>query len=246
MKSIFTLTMALFLFINISAQDLSYNMIEIEITETGLIDYGDLVLTNNSAEDIEIAVTMERICLNGDDNVTVMQFCIGTALCFQPVNETTTWGQNEPEAFLIIPAGQSDNSFAFKPFPPNGTTIEHGSEWNLVAYDRNNPDTKATINVVVMDTDLTACTPASVTDFNYQIGKAYPNPAFEFINIPYQIDANEANLNIYTSTGTLVKTVAVSPHAEQVEVNVADFTSGIYFYNITDGKEQSKMMSFMR
>ncbi|MFK7810470.1 MAG: T9SS type A sorting domain-containing protein [Saprospiraceae bacterium] len=245
MKSLITILFFSIAVFNCTAQSLSLNMTEISVLPSDGISAGDLTLTNDSGNAIEIAVRLEKVCRNGGDNVTAIQICI-ESLCFDVVNETTVWGDVAPTAYLTLGPNESNSSFSFKQNPSN-TSVADKSEWNLVLFDRNNPDDLASVNVKIVGNGLTECDiSTSTTDYNYEIGRAYPNPAFETINIPYQIDANEADLNIYTSTGILVKTVMVSPQAEQVEVNVADFTSGIYFYNITDGKEQSKMMSFMR
>jgi len=210
------------------------------IDANGGFELEEVTLTNNSSETIEVAVRLERVCLTSLDP-TKIQICIGT-LCFAPVNVTTTWGQDNATAFITIEPGASDGSFSFHQLPHG----DHESEWNLVLYDRNNPATSATLNVKIEDATLESCIATGTNDFDYSIGKAFPNPALDIINISYDIDVNEANLNIYNSTGMLVETVVVNPQAETVAINVADYVNGVYFYNVTDGKGQSKMMSFVK
>ncbi|MFK7810471.1 MAG: T9SS type A sorting domain-containing protein [Saprospiraceae bacterium] len=241
MKSLFTLLLLALMITSGFAQDLSLSETAMTIGSAEEIKNGDLVLTNNSTtESVEVAIRLERVCLNDADE-TEIQVCIGV-LCFSSTNATTTWGEDSGTAFMTLEPGQTDDQFAFKALPAGA----HESEWNLVLFDRNNPSNEVAVNIKIEGGNLLGCINTSTTDFNYEIGKAYPNPASESINIPYQIDANDANLNIYTSTGQLVKSVAVTPQAEQAEVNISEFVSGVYFYNITDGKEQSKMMSFVK
>ncbi|MFK7810472.1 MAG: T9SS type A sorting domain-containing protein [Saprospiraceae bacterium] len=244
MKSAITIILSGLFFFSGMAQGLILNMAETEISETGSIDIGDLTLTNLSSDEIEVAVRLEEVCKNNNDTETSIQICID-GLCFQAVSGTTTWGQDVPTAFLTLGTGESSSAISLKQLSTGGTS--YNSEWNLVLFDRNNHTVESTLKVVIDNDGLISClATTSATDFNYEIGKAFPNPAFETINIPYQIAVNEANLNIYNSTGILVKSVSVNPQAEQAEVNVSEFLSGVYFYNITDGKEQSKMMSFVK
>ncbi|MFT5265155.1 MAG: hypothetical protein ACI8YQ_003906 [Polaribacter sp.] len=240
MKSIFTLLLAALFTFTAVAQDLTLSEENMVIDASGGFELGDLTLTNNSNATIEIAVRLERVCLTSLDP-TKIQICIGT-LCFAAVNTTTTWGQDNATAFVTLEAGASDSQFSFHQLPYG----DYESEWNIVFYDRNNEASAATLNIKIEDPTLEACTPTGTNDFDYTIGKAYPNPAFDLINISYEIDVNEANLNIYNSTGMLVETVVVNPQSESVAVNLADYVNGVYFYNVTDGKGQSKMMSFVK
>jgi len=239
MKSVFTLLLAALFTCAAVAQDLSLSQESFTLAADGYIGLTDVILTNTGNDTVEVAVRLERVCLTSLDE-TLIQVCIGF-LCYPVENATTTWGQENAPSLILNP-GASEDQISFKPLPI-GT---HQSEWNLVFYDRNNPTNQAVINVVFEGTNLEACTPTSTTDFDYSIGKAFPNPALEIINISYEIDVNEANLNIYNATGKLVETVVVNPQLETVAVNVADYVKGVYFYNITDGKGQSKMMSFVK
>ncbi len=241
MKSIFTLLIAV-LFVSSAAaqgQGLALSTESIVLDANGGIELEDIALSNTSNSIIEIAIRLERICLASSDE-TRIQICLGS-VCFSPVNETTTWlGSAVPN--LTLESGDSDNQFRFH----QSSYGSHESEWNVVFFDRNNPSSSATLNVSIEDTNLEACIATGTNDFEYTIGKAFPNPVFDVINIAYDIDVNEANLNIYNSTGNLIETIVVNPQAESVAVDVANYVNGVYFYNVTDGKGQSKMMSFVK
>ncbi len=371
MKTVFTLILAALFTLTAVAQDLSLSTENLVLDASGAFELGDITLTNNSSEAIEVAVRLERICMTDQDE-TKIQICIGT-LCFAAENQTTVWGETSGTAYLTIEPGASDNQFSFHQLPHGSSE----SEWDLVFFDRNNPTTEAVLNVSIEDPTLEPCSPpdlrlnvdnivlgpnenielgsyirlinnsdnaietairlervvfvptdetriefilstlsfpsvnetttwgdvsaspylilepntffnefslrqlpqgsyeskwnlvffdrnnpatsatltvcieggnllSGTNDFDYTIEKAYPNPALDVINIAYDIDVNEADLNIYNSTGILVETVVVNPQAKLVTVNVANYVNGVYFYNVTDGKEQSKMMSFVK
>jgi len=240
MKSVFTLFFAALLTFAATAQGLTISTGSIVIDAEGGVELGDVILSNASSSTTEIAIRLERVCLASQD-LTAIGICLHFG-CLSPVNETTTWGDVSATPYIELESGEDYESFSLHALPIG----DHESEWNVVFFDRNNPTTSATLNVSIKDATLEACTLTGTNDFDYSIGKAYPNPAFDIINISYDIDVNEASLNIYNSTGMLIETVVVNPQAERVSVNVADYVSGVYFYNVTDGKGQSKMMSFVK
>ena len=242
MKSLFTFLLSCLMVFAMHAQDLTLNITEITLDSAGHISYGDVTITNNSNDPIELALRLERVCLNNGDE-THIQICMGVS-CFFGVNTTTTWGDDTSQNPLyVLQPGETYNDFLKLTISPQGA---FASEWDIVAFDRNNPETKATLKVIIDDDTLESCTPTGTDDFAYTIGKAYPNPATAFINIPYAVEANDAQLHIYNTLGVLVKRVAINAQESSVAVPVADLADGVYFYYITDGKDQSKMMSFVK
>ncbi|MFT5265156.1 MAG: hypothetical protein ACI8YQ_003907 [Polaribacter sp.] len=241
MKSLLTLLFVVLFSFGATAQDLTLNMNLIELPASGIMDFETLVVTNNSGDSVQLAFRLERVCLTSSNETTV-QICTPTG-CFGSINVTTTWGDNLGGVALVALAPwASEGTFSIHIFDQG----PNASEWNFVMFDRFNPTNEVVLNIVVDDNTLEACTPTGTNDFEYGIGKAFPNPASDIINISYEIDINEASLNIYNSTGMLVETVVVNPQSESVAVNVADYVNGVYFYNVTDGKGQSKMMSFVK
>jgi Secretion system C-terminal sorting domain len=235
MKSIFTLLFSIS-FSLIYAQSLSLNVSELSVLSTEGVHAGDVIITNTSNSDVTLNTTLDRICLNAGD-ATKIQICFGD-LCFLATNDPTkTW-----TSVAVIPPGGTLENFKLVLDPP-GT---YASEWDVHFINKDDATDFVTLNVTIGEGELTECTPTSTKDFAYTIGKASPNPAAEVINIEYQMDANDAQLNIYNTMGMLVEAVAVSPSATSVAVDVASYASGVYFYNITNGKDQSKMMSFVK
>ena len=239
MKSLFTfLLLASFSFLN--AQDLTIAPANIALAGDGeYIDYGTTVLTNNGTSTIELAVRLESVCYNENDQ-TGISICIDQA-CFLPVTETTSWGTTG-NALLTLAPGESSDVLKFSP-----SNEMFGSRWNVVFYERTNEDNFTALTVEIGTVDEADCMITSTNNFAYEIGKAFPNPVTaDVINIAYQIDANDAQLDIYNALGMRVESVAVSAQSESVTVDVANYSNGVYFYQITDGKKQSKMLSFVR
>ncbi len=239
MRYLFTLLL-LMTFSFLSAQDLTLNITEAQLAAGEYLDYGEVIITNNGTSSVELAFRLEQVCwVDGDG--TEIQVCVG-ALCFIAVHETTTWGADEPTALLVLEPGESSDILKFQALPIGN----HESEWNLVVFDRNNPDNSATLNVTFVDDLLESCVATSTTDFAYEIGRAFPNPATEIINIPYEVEANNAQLLIYNAVGQQVQSVEVDPQNESVNVDVSELSQGVYYYHITDGTDLSKMLSFVK
>ena len=236
MKSIFTFLFLAFFTLSVS-QDLSLDVEELVLELDGHIEYGDVLLTNTGTDSLEIAVRLERECYM-DGDVTQIQVCIGV-LCFFPVEHTTTWGDSGGDPILVLAPNEPSDALKFQPGPIG----DLGSRWNVVFYDRNNPDNNATLVVSITE----ECTPASTRDFAYEVGEAFPNPAENFITIPYVFDTNEAQLLVFNTIGVQLETVNLDRLNRQVEIDVENYLDGIYFYYISDGKGgQSQMRSFVK
>lgn len=76
---------------------------------------------------------------------------------------------------------------------------------------------------------------ASISDKQQDVLlKAYPNPASEVIRLEYQLPANvkSAILNVFNTSGLLIKNFAIDRHSDHIAMNVNDLTAGTYLYNI--------------
>lgn len=71
---------------------------------------------------------------------------------------------------------------------------------------------------------------------NITVGSAYPNPSDKTITIPYNLSSDKTTeLHIYNIDGTLMNSIPVGPHFNEVSVDVSTFPSGIYIYEC-DGR----------
>lgn len=60
---------------------------------------------------------------------------------------------------------------------------------------------------------------------------AYPNPARSHIALPYELEEGEtATMSIYNLNGQLIDRFEIGSHFDQVQLNVNNYSSGIYLY----------------
>lgn len=60
---------------------------------------------------------------------------------------------------------------------------------------------------------------------------AYPNPASDLVTLPY--DANGAtSMKIYDMQGKLVERKFLNENEQELQLNIKDYTSGMYFYEV--------------
>jgi hypothetical protein len=58
----------------------------------------------------------------------------------------------------------------------------------------------------------------------------YPNPASMTVSIPYTLDGKSAEMRIYDSRGILMDKKTLDPDAEWIDINVSNYSPGIYIY----------------
>ncbi|MEN0048141.1 MAG: T9SS type A sorting domain-containing protein [Bacteroidota bacterium] len=67
-----------------------------------------------------------------------------------------------------------------------------------------------------------------------------PNPAKEFLNIQLGELEKEARVEIYNSSGQLVRSLVASRDSATIELNISDLPSSIYWVKIAAGKEKQQ------
>ena len=64
----------------------------------------------------------------------------------------------------------------------------------------------------------------------------YPNPASEILNFDFDLsDLNNPKLQIVDVLGNVKKELNLDIHKRSISIDVNEFESGFYFYNIIDG-----------
>ncbi len=217
-------------------QGLQLSEEEVQLELDGYLEYGDVLITNTDSENVEVAVRLEVECYEEGD-ITKIQICIGT-LCFFPTDEETVWGDDGGDPILVLEPDTPSDALKFSPIPVG----EVGSSWNVVFYDRNDPANSATLNV-----KIAACTPVSTKEIVHEVGAAFPNPAKDIITIPYQHDAENAQLQVFNTLGVLVQSAVLDRYNGQLDLDVSALHEGLYFYYIIDEKGgQSQVLSFVK
>lgn len=80
-------------------------------------------------------------------------------------------------------------------------------------------------------------TTLGVEDFSLKSASIFPNPTKgDFI---VKTKTFLTKINVYTQTGTFVKTIDVSNSTENVEVNIKDMETGVYLIELVNDKEKS-------
>ena len=234
MKQTITLLCVAFLF-QLNAQNLSVNVQHTEIQLDEIIDYGEILLTNNGTTPMEVAFSLDKTCLLEGD-ATQAQICFGD-ICFFPTDQATTWGETD-DPILIIAPGATYTEFKFTPLGVDGL----GSGWSLVFFDRNNIEDSQEVTVSLGD-----CSPVGTDNIVYEVGRAFPNPATTSISIPIPAINEDVELLIYNGTGVLMDKMLLNNTNEQVNVELAKYQAGIYFYHLADQNNQvSETRSFVK
>jgi hypothetical protein len=85
-------------------------------------------------------------------------------------------------------------------------------------------------------------TPASSSSFDSNLISVYPNPATSVVNLSSKNGLTFENVTIVDVNGRTVKTVV--DNQTQLQINVSDLTSGVYFMNIetNEGKTVKKFI----
>jgi len=70
--------------------------------------------------------------------------------------------------------------------------------------------------------------------------KAYPNPVKELLTFDMENIKQESELMIYNSLGQLIREEQIDNASQNYKINISDYKSGIYYYQITLSNSQKK------
>ena len=223
----------------LQAQDLSLSQDVWELSTGEEIDWGQLSLTNNGGEEVDIAITLEKVCKEVDDMTNIQIYFVES--CFFPVDTTTTWGDttDSDDILLSLKPGETTSDIKFNPY---FEVDEFGSEWNLIFFEIGNPDNHATLNVRVVG----ECTLVSTKNLVQLDQDVFPNPANEVINIPFQGFEQANELIIFNSLGIIQESITLNQSFNTLSVDISNYAEGVYFYQLTDGDKSSRAKAFLK
>lgn len=97
--------------------------------------------------------------------------------------------------------------------------------YQLIAKDSNSCEVKSFEHYFVQ---------TAVEDISSNEFRVFPNPVIDVIhiNLPENNPQQKLNISIYNSVGIRVKSIKVQDHEYNLQVNIQDFNSGIYFIRI--------------
>ena len=81
---------------------------------------------------------------------------------------------------------------------------------------------------------------------NFNISEPYPNPANNNVSFNYNYDGiRDAQLNIYTIVGSLVKEIKLTNNAGSLKINTSELEEGFYFYKLTSENREIESGKFI-
>lgn len=87
-------------------------------------------------------------------------------------------------------------------------------------------------------------------DNKFEMNNAFPNPSSEFITVPYSLpdEENVGEIIISNSQGQEVKRYKVDKTFNSLQLNVSDFSDGMYFYQLytSSGASETKKIIKMK
>ena len=96
-----------------------------------------------------------------------------------------------------------------------------------IAYHGNNPHDAQTLQR----------TSLGVEDFSLNASSVYPNPSNGAFTVSTKTTLNE--INVYSQTGALIKTIKVEDSSEKVDVSINGLQSGVYLIELKNDSDKS-------
>lgn len=151
----------------------------------------------------------------------------------------TCFGPSQNYWFATVAAGASlpngTNSYGLRTEMDQNKVIGT-SVVRYTVYDSTNTGDSTNITITYNVTAPNAIKSVVNTVANIH---AYPNPAANVINFNYEVTGS-ALIKIYSSVGSLVKTIPIQQGTKSVQADVSMLEEGFYFYSvIADGKAVS-------
>jgi len=180
-------------------------------------------VTNESNNTLQVnARRYENECTEGSGEYFCWTLCLMPAECgTYPVNEN-------PYAQQVNANSISDVSL-LTDFKPSLSSDEDGlegtSSYTYVVFDENNQNDTAFITLVY-NVDYTV----GVNELTENtISNIYPNPAKNKIQFNLNTNLKQAEFEIYSLVGRMVKSVKIENAEGKISINIDELVSGIYF-----------------
>ena len=192
---------------------------------------GDTLVSGSIADDLEIhgvvknnnsnssVIVMLKVYLEQRVKGQSLLICWGDQ-CLPPIEDLglTSFSERVP----VKPNSTSGDKFHCTVDQGNvaGTMVA-----TFVFYDANNPDDSAAFTCTVEIGNTTLVDEQTTESITLS-----PNPAVDFINL--NMTGNVKTVKIFNITGTLVNSIAVPQGTSNLNINLSNVPSGIYFLNV--------------
>lgn len=210
--------------------------------------YATKVNGDQNDADIDVALGLHNVSLSAKDikvRREVMSEVSGTINYFCWAGQCFGENTDTSETMSSKNSGECDNTFIgyYEPLGNTGQTVV-----KYCFYDSNNPTDEECITITyegdgtLLPTGIqTICTLTGIEDLRpskTHLGGARPNPASNSTIISYELK-NLSNGNdiirVHDMLGQQVQEFVLDSKIGQVEVDVADLPSGLYFYSMQVG-----------
>jgi|GEM_PF-7002774 len=209
-----------FLSLGLRAQSLSLSQTTIAMAVDGHIDYGDILVTNTTGNDLVVKVRQEPILTVADEK---LQICWG-GLCFNWQANAYTYAT--PAAI----DGMADYDGLAIAFQPNSAVS--GSIWRVCFFVDGNPDDEVCLEVAFGTVGVSETEKPVAT-----LGDASPNPALQFTMVPFAGNDGNASLLVRNLMGQEVFKTALPAGDGRFKLDLSGFENGVYFYSLVSGTE---------
>ncbi len=194
-----------------SLQALSETKFHVKNLTSSLATYSAKVyeIANTPASDLQICYGSN--CFTADDGVSGPQTNIGN---------------------VSLAGGAIDSTFKAAPFTFTWVAGD-SARWRVTIYNVSNPnDSSSAIITWKEGFPVSIKTEVSKNDVKLS---AYPNPVSSLLTVNYNIDTDasaDVAIDVYDVVGKKVTSHKVMNNKGQVQLNVSDFNSGVYFYSL--------------
>lgn len=192
-----------------------------EITLSAHPDSGMIVLDTLDVKNIS-NVTLDVFCVREvieEAEGTINVFCWG-GQCYPPFVDTSSTATTiESQAVSYEFAGD------YSPYGITGTT-----KVKYTFYNVSNPDDHV---AVIVNYDASDPNAIAVSQKQFTLSKAYPNPANNTVSVDYDLrDVPNARIAFYNLLGSKVKEIELTKSMGTLTISTSDFIEGIYFYSL--------------
>jgi hypothetical protein len=146
--------------------------------------------------------------------------------------------QSADKSRLNIGVKQKKNAVQALSFKTPNSSLNSNLKSSLSTYYRS----KLIYNSVNTDQKAIVSTPVEKSVEKVKVSNIYPNPASTYATIDVDINGkfNKASLNFVNMLGKSMTEVEILQNTDKIKVNVVDWESGIYLYQLTvDGRKLS-------
>ena len=193
---------------------------EIKIYNWDMSLYGTINLTVPSGYNVSSVSCLSKRFLNNDDNLE---------MCVTLTNSSNT-GNTHSKLWRIDENGNVLTDYG-DAYMWSSSLCSYNGESNLVVVKTTidaSYQVSYTTNVYDYGGRLSATMPQPGQS---EVGSVYPNPAVNYIRIPYQLNGKSTSeINIYDASGRHVKTIQVGSDFNEVKLDISGFTKGVYLY----------------